>query len=576
MTIADSPRADSPRADIPRPWLDHYPPGVPAMLDDSAAGTLLDIFDEAMRKFASRPALESFGGRMTYRRLGAVAEKIGAALQVAGVRKGDRIAIMMPNVMAYPPLIFGILLAGGVVVNVNPLYTPRELKHQLSDSGARMIFVLENFAHTLAECIEDLPELKCGVLITPGDLLGVKGLIINFISRHVKKAVKPFALKGSVRFATFLGWAKDGKLQRPDITRDDIAFLQYTGGTTGVSKGAVLLHRNVASNVMQCELWLRPFVTERSDHVMFTALPLYHIFALTICNLFMFRLGAMQVLITNPRDIPGFIKTLQKTPPSMIVLVNTLYNVLSLAEGFKSIDFSKLDMCVAGGMASQSAVARRWKELTGKPIIEGYGLSETSPLVCANRMDITDFTGTIGYPAPSTDVSIRSPDGSLVPTGEAGELCVRGPQVMAGYWRRPDETAKVMTRDGFFCTGDIAILLPDGQVKIVDRMKDMISVSGLKVFPNEVEDVLASHPKVLEAAVIGVPDDHSGEAVAAYIVRKDMDVSIDELRGYARENLAPYKVPKHVEFRDGLPKTNVGKILRRELRDEVLGKTETV
>lgn len=559
--------------DIPRPWLANYPPGVPPVLDESAVGTLIDIFDETMRKYGDRPALESFGARMSYAELGATAERLAAAMQAAGVRKGDRVAIMMPNVMAYPPLIFGVLLAGGVVVNVNPLYTPRELRHQLSDSGAKLIFVLENFAHTLADCIDDLPELKCGVLVAPGDLLGFKGHIINFVSRHVRKAVKPFALKGSVRFKAFMGWAKEAKPQRPQITRDDIAFLQYTGGTTGVSKGAVLLHRNVAANVLQCEMWLRPFLGERPDHVMYTALPLYHILALTACNLFMFRLGAMQVLIANPRDIPAFIKTLQKTPPSILVLVNTLYNALSHADGFSAIDFSKLDMCVSGGMATQAAVAQRWKQLTGKPIIEGYGLSETSPLVSVNRLDIVEFTGTIGFPAPSTDVCVRAPDGSPAPIGEAGELCVRGPQVMAGYWQRPDETAKVMTADGFFRTGDVAILQPDGQIKIVDRMKDMISVSGLKVFPNEVEDVLASHPKVLEAAVIGVPDEHSGEAVAAYIVRKDMDVTTDELRAFARDNLAAYKVPKHIEFREVLPKTNVGKILRRELRDEISGKT---
>jgi long-chain acyl-CoA synthetase len=559
--------------DIVRPWLDNYPPGVPAKLDENEVGTLLDIYDETMRRYGSRPALESFGVRMSYAELGATAEKIAVALQVAGLKKGDRVAIMMPNVMAYPPVIFGILLAGGVVVNVNPLYTPRELRHQLNDSGAKMIFVLENFAHTLAECLDDLPELKCGVLVSPGDLMGFKGHIVNFVSRHIKKAVKPFALRGSVRFRAFLAWAKDGKLQRPEVSRDDIAFLQYTGGTTGVSKGAILLHRNIASNVMQCEAWLKPFLNDRTDHVMYTALPLYHILALTACNLFMFRLGAMQVLIANPRDIPAFIKTLQKTPPSILVLVNTLYNVLSHTDGFSSIDFSKLDMCISGGMATQAAVAQRWKELTGKPIIEGYGLSETSPLVCVNRLDITDFTGTIGMPAPSTDVSVRAPDGNLLPAGEPGELCVRGPQVMAGYWQRPDETEKVMTPDGFFKTGDVAIMLPDGQFKIVDRMKDMIAVSGLKVFPNEVEDVLASHPKVLEAAVIGIPDEHSGEAVAAYIVRKDMDVTVDEIRAYAREKLAAYKVPKSVEFRETLPKTNVGKILRRELRDEVVGKS---
>lgn len=558
--------------DIQRPWLDNYPAGVPHVIAEDSYSTLLDIFDESIRKYAQRPALESFGVRMTYGELGAVAVKVAAALQVAGLKKGDRVAIMMPNVMAYPPIIFGILLAGGVVVNVNPLYTAHELKHQLADSGARIIFVLENFAHTLTACYDELPDLKCGVIVSPGDLLGFKGKIVNLVSRHIKKAVPAFAIKGSVRFGAFLGWAKDGALQRPHVTRDDIAFLQYTGGTTGVSKGATLLHRNIAANVMQCEVWMKPFLAEQPDHVMYTALPLYHILALTACNLFMFRIGAMQVLIANPRDIPGFIKTLQKTPPTILTLVNTLYNVLSHADGFDKCNLSNLQLCVSGGMATQAAVAQRWKQLTGRAIIEGYGLSETSPVVCVNRLDIEDFTGTIGYPVSSTDVVIRTPENEPVPMGEPGELCVRGPQVMAGYWQRPDETAKVTTPDGFFRTGDVAIMLSDGQVKIVDRMKDMIAVSGLKVFPNEVEDVLASNPKVLEAAVIGLPDEHSGEAVAAYIVPKDPSITVDEIRHFAREQLAGYKVPKHVEFRESLPKTNVGKILRRQLRDEVMGK----
>lgn len=558
-----------------RPWLQHYPPSVPHEIDTSGVNTLLDIYEDAIRRFAARPALESFGVRLTYGEVDVAARRIASGLQVLGIRKGDRVAIMMPNVMAYAPVIFGILRAGGVVVNVNPLYTARELKHQLLDSGVRAIFVLENFAHTLAECVEDIENLECGIIVAPGDLLGIKGKIVNLVSRYVKRNVKPYVLRGTVRFHKFLNWG-DGTVKPVEISRDDIAFLQYTGGTTGVSKGAVLLHRNIAANVLQCETWLSPSFDPKVDHIMYTALPLYHILALTGCCLFMFRLGAMQVLIANPRDIPAFITTLQQTPPTMVVLVNTLYNVLAQAEGFEKIDFSRLSLCISGGMATQAAVAKRWKEKTGKPIVEGYGLSETSPVVCANRPDIAEFTGAIGYPVPSTDVSIRLPDGAIAPQGEAGELCVKGPQVMAGYWNRPEETANVMTPDGYFRTGDVAVLQADFTIKIVDRMKDMIAVSGLKVFPNEVEDVLASHPKVLEAAVIGLPDQHSGECVVAYIVKREANVDAEELRAFARENLAGYKVPKIIEFRDSLPKTNVGKILRRELRDAALAPSAPV
>lgn len=552
-----------------RPWLKHYPQGVPHDIDDSQITTLLDIYDQAIRDYADRPALESFGVRLTYGEIDQQVRKIASALQYMGLKKGDRVAIMMPNVMVYAPLIFGILKAGGVVVNVNPLYTARELKHQILDSGARVIFVLENFAHTLAECVHDLPNLECGVVVRPGDLLGFKGKIVNFVSRYVKRAVKAYSLNGTIRFHKFLKW-DTGSVAPVETSRDDVAFLQYTGGTTGVSKGATLLHRNIAANVIQCETWLKPSYDPSVNHVMYTALPLYHILALTGCCLFMFRLGAMQVLIANPRDIPGFIKTLQTTPPTMMVLVNTLYNVLEQAEGFDKVDLSKLSLCISGGMATQAAVAKRWKDKTGRPIVEGYGLSETSPVVCANRPDIAEFTGSIGYPVPSTFVSIRTPDGSEAAQGEAGELCVKGPQVMTGYWQRPDETANVTTPDGYFRTGDVAVMQDDFTIKIVDRMKDMIAVSGLKVFPNEVEDVLASHPKVMEAAVIGLPDEHSGECVVAYIVKRDADLGAEELRAFARENLAGYKTPKHIEFRETLPKTNVGKILRRELRDEAM------
>jgi len=555
-----------------RPWLAHYPEGVPAEIDATSLGSLVDIFHESITKYADRPAFESFGKRLTYKQFGEIALALGSGLQRMGLNKGDSVAIMMPNVMAYPPIIFGILAGGFTVVNANPLYTPRELSHQLNDSGARILFVLENFCHTVAEALPELTTIERAIIVSPGDLLGLKGNIINFVSRYVKKNVPAYTLAATMRFAQFLAFGREKPIQKADVSVNDVAFLQYTGGTTGVSKGATLLHRNLAANLLQCEAWMRPFVSDTENYSVLTALPLYHILALTGCCLFSFRVGALQVLVANPRDIGDLIKILETSKPNEVVLVNTLYNAIAQHPEASKIDFSRLQLCVSGGMATQAAVAKRWKELTGKAIVEGYGLSETSPVVCLNRLDIEEFTGTIGYPVPSTDVSIRTPeqDGAVLPIGEAGELCVKGPQVMAGYWRRPDETAKVMTADGYLRTGDIAVLGADGMVKIVDRLKDMIVMSGLKIFPNEVEDVLASNPKVLEAAVIGIPDPHSGEAVMAFIVRKDPSLTQAELRAFARENLTGYKVPKVVEFRDALPKTNVGKILRRELRDEIL------
>lgn len=557
-----------------KPWLASYPAGVPAEIDETSIGTLVDVFNESVAKFGSRPALESFGKRLTYAEFGEIAQALGSGLQRMGLKKGDRVAIMMPNVMAYAPIIFGILAGGFAVVNVNPLYTPRELSHQLNDSGVRILFVLENFCHTVETALPDLKTLERAVIVAPGDLLGLKGAIINFVSRYVKKGVPAYSLPATIRFARFVAFGREKPLQKVDLSIDDVAFLQYTGGTTGVSKGATLLHRNIAANVLQCEAWTRPFVGTPENFTVITALPLYHILSLTGCCLFTCRIGGLQVLIANPRDIPGFIKVLQSAKPNELVLVNTLYNALAQHRDISKVDFSNLQLCIAGGMATQAPVAQLWKGVAGKPIIEGYGLSETSPVVCLNRLDITDFTGSIGFPVPSTDVSIRSPDGQILSLGEAGELCVKGPQVMAGYWQRPEETAKVMTSDGFMRTGDVATIDEKGMVKIVDRMKDMIVMSGLKVFPNEVEEVLASHPKVLEAAVIGVPDPHSGEAVAAFIVPKDPSLKPEELRAFAREKLTAYKVPKTVEFRESLPKTNVGKILRRELRDDVLGKSK--
>jgi long-chain acyl-CoA synthetase len=566
-TPASAP-ADASDLTADRPWLRSYPPQVPKTIDEASIGTLNDIFRRAIADYPNRAAVESFGKRMTYAELGREADAVASWLQQQGLKKGDRVAIMLPNVMAFPPILFGVLLAGGTVVNVNPLYTPRELTYQLKDSGARFLFVLENFAATVEEA---LPDLTLGrvVLVTPGDLLGLKGAIVNLVSRHVKKAVKPFKLPQAVAFKSAVAEGARRKAQAVAVSRDDIAFLQYTGGTTGVAKGATLLHRNVVANVLQCEAWMLPFFGDRQDHVMVTALPLYHIFALTVCAMLMTRIGGCQLLIANPRDIPGFVKTLQKSRITLMSGLNTLYNALANAPGIEKVDFSQMVFAVSGGMATQEAVAKKWKEVTGQPIVEGYGLSETSPVVCANRLDIEEFTGTIGYPLPSTDVSVRSSDGTVLPPSERGELCVKGPQVMAGYWQRPDETAKVMTADGWFRTGDVAVLLPDGQVKIVDRMKDMVLVSGFNVYPNEVEDVIVKHPGVMEAAVIGLPDEHSGEVVVAYVVRKDPSLTIDELRQFCRENLTGYKVPRRIEFRETLPKTNVGKVLRRALKEEV-------
>ncbi|WP_414473530.1 AMP-binding protein [Microvirga sp. M2] len=570
MNATTQPAASPDPAGHPsdRPWLRSYPSNVPQTIDDASIGTLNDMLLQAIADYPNRPAAESFGTRMTYAELGRSVDAVASWLQRQGLRKGDRVAIMLPNVMAYPAIIYGVLSAGGTVVNVNPLYTPRELTHQLQDSGARFLFVLENFGATVEEALPAL-KLDRAVVVKPGDLLGAKGAIVNLVSRYVKKAVKPFRLPGSVPFGTVLS---EGARRKPDpvaVTRDDIAFLQYTGGTTGISKGAVLLHRNVVANVLQCEAWMRPFFGERADHVMVTALPLYHIFGLTVCSLLMTRIGGCQLLIANPRDIAGFVKTLQKSKITLMSGVNTLYNALAHAPGIEKVDFSQLVFAVAGGMATQETVAKKWKAVSGQPIVEGYGLSETSPVVCANRLDIEEFTGTIGYPLPSTDVSVRASDGTVLPFGERGELCVKGPQVMAGYWQRPDETARVTTQDGYFRTGDVAMILPDGQVKIVDRMKDMILVSGFNVYPNEVEDVLVKHPGVMEAAVIGLPDEQAGEIVVAYVVRKDQSLGPDELRRFCRENLTGYKVPRRIEFRESLPKTNVGKVLRRVLKDEV-------
>ncbi len=556
--------ADDPAA--ARPWRAHYPPGVPAEIDLASVGTLVDIFDESVRRFPERPAAESFGARLTYGELGRAAGAVAGWLQREGVGPGDRVAIMLPNVMAYPAILFGTLVAGATVVNVNPLYTPRELTAQVADAGARTIFVLENFAKVVEAARPGLP-LDRIVVVAPGDLLGLKGMLVNLVSRRVKKAVPRYRLPGAVRFSAVIKAGRANPPERRPVRPDDVAFLQYTGGTTGIAKGATLTHRNVSANVAQTGAWMDATLGGQ-ELVMVTALPLYHIFALTACCLVLMRQGGCLLLVANPRDLPGFVKTLRTRPFTCISGVNTLFNALVREPGIRDVDFSRLVFAVAGGMATQASVAKAWKELTGKAIVEGYGLSETSPVVTVNRLDLPEFSGTIGYPAPSTEISIRDPEGRPVPLGEPGELCVRGPQVMAGYWRKPEETRAATTPDGFFRTGDVAVLLPDGQLKIVDRMKDMVLVSGFNVYPNEVEDVIAAMPGVAETAVIGVPDGHSGEAVSAYVVRADPALTEEAVRAWCRERLTGYKIPRRVVFRDALPKTNVGKVLRRALKEE--------
>ncbi|TCR69815.1 long-chain acyl-CoA synthetase [Bosea sp. BK604] len=557
-----------------RPWLAHYPPAVPPVIDETKVGTLADLIRHACQSYAERPAFESFGKSISFAETGRAAQAFAAWLQGRGFKKGDRIALMMPNILAYPATIFGALIGGFTVVNVNPLYTARELSHQVNDAGARALVVIENFAHVVEEA---LPQLKLDAIVvaTAGDLMGFKGTIVNFVARKVKKVVKPFHLPGSISLKSIL--AQAAPMAPVTVLPEDIAFLQYTGGTTGIAKGATLTHHNVAANVEQCALWLGwglepPLGRSDYQHVMVTALPLYHIFALTCCCMFMLRIGAKGLLIANPRDISGFIKLLKTSRITLFSGVNTLYNALANHPEIGSVDFSELRFAVSGGMATQAAVAKRWKEVTGRPIVEGYGLSETSPVASANRPDIAEFTGTIGFPLPSTDFAIRDTEGNDLPLGEAGEVCIRGPQVMAGYWKRPDETAKVMTPDGFFRSGDVGVMLPDGQIKIVDRMKDMVLVSGFNVYPNEVEDVLVMHPGVQEAAVIGLPDEHSGEAVTAFVVKRDQTMTAEELRAFCKDKLTGYKVPKHIVFRESLPKTNVGKVLRRALREEVAAK----
>jgi long-chain acyl-CoA synthetase len=552
-------------------WLKSYQEGVPAEIDWTQYRSLTHLLEEAFRKYADRKAYVCMDKSMTYGELDAMSQRMGAWLQSRGIEQGARVAIMLPNVLQYPVAMAAALRAGYTIVNVNPLYTPRELQHQLIDSGAEAIIVLENFATTLEQVI-DKTAIKHVVVASMGDLLGgLKGMIVNLVVRKVKKLVPAFSLPTAISFNKMLAEGARMTLKPVKLGHDDIAFLQYTGGTTGVSKGAVLLHRNVIANVLQNEAWLAPTLATgpQDEQLQFMcALPLYHIYALTVCALMATRLGGMNVLIPNPRDMAGFVKELGKYRINIFPAVNTLYNGLLNNPDFAALDFSSYRVCNGGGMAVQKAVADRWLKLTGCPIVEGYGLSETSPVVTANRCDISDFTGTIGLPLPSTEIDILDDDGVPVPLGTAGEIAVRGPQVMAGYWKRDDETAKSMTLDGFFKTGDIGIMDARGYTRIVDRKKDMIIVSGFNVYPNEVEGVIAAHPGVLECACIGVPDEHSGEAVKLFVVKKDPNLTAEMLLAYCKEELTGYKKPKYIEFRTELPKTNVGKILRRQLRDE--------
>ncbi len=554
-----------------RLWLRHYPPGIAADIDTTLYPSLVAIFEDSFKAYAEREACICMGKALTFAELDAASRAFAAWLQSRGIKHGDRVALMMPNVLQYPVAIAGALRAGCAVVNVNPLYKPHELELQLNDSGAETILVLENFAATLQQALPNT-KIKHVVIASMGDMLGtVKGALVNGVVRHVKRIVPSYDLPDAVRFNDALEAGRALTFMPANVGPDDIAFLQYTGGTTGVSKGAMLLHRNLVANVLQVEAWNRPLldVPPKTDRlIIVTALPLYHVFALTACFLFGMRLGGCCLLIPNPRDISGLIKELAKYKVNCFPAVNTLYNALLHHPDFGKLDWSMLKCAVGGGMAVQKAVAEAWYKATGKPVIEGYGLSETSPVLTCNRGDISEWTGTIGLPLPSTEISIRDDDGNELPIGQAGEICARGPQVMPGYWRQPDETARVMTGDGFFRTGDIGVMDEEGRVRIVDRKKDMISVSGFKVFPNEVEDLAMTHGGLLECAVVGVPDRHSGEVPKMFAVKKKSEVTEAEIRTFLAANLASYKVPRHIEFRNELPKSNVGKILRRALRDD--------
>ena len=551
-----------------KPWLKNYPPGVPATIDLSVFTSICDVLEQSCSKYGDRMAYHNMGTELTYAELDNLTRNFAASLQDMGLQKGDRIALMMPNILQYPVALFGAIRAGLIIVNTNPMYTARELRHQLVDSGAKAIVVVENFASVLESVLDEVP-LEHVITTGVGDLLGFpKSFIVNFVLRHVKKTIPSWSLPGSVKFQDVLNKGKKLPLKPVSIGYEDVAFLQYTGGTTGVAKGAMLTHRNIVANLLQARTWLSQM--DESREIIITALPLYHIFALTANCLTFIYLGGSNILVTDPRDMPGFVKELSRHPFTAITGVNTLFNGLLNTEGFADLDFSTVKMTLGGGMAVQKAVAEKWKEVTGVTLLEAYGLTETSPAACINPVNLKEFNGHIGLPISSTEGAIIDDDGQFLPVGETGELCIRGPQVMKGYWQRPEATDEVLRADGWLQTGDVALMTEGGYFKIVDRKKDMILVSGFNVYPNEIEDVVAMIPKVLEVAAIGVPDEKSGEAVSLFVVKKDPTLTEEEIRAFCKENLTGYKRPRYIEFMDDLLKSNVGKILRRELRDSKL------
>lgn len=549
-----------------RPWLAQYPQGVTAEIDVDEFPSVVAVLENAIEKYRDRPAFANLGKTLTYAEIDQLSAQFAAyLLGELKLKKGDRVAIMMPNCLQYPIATFGVLRAGLTVVNTNPMYTARELRHQLVDSGANVILVLDNFAHTVQEVVADT-QIKQVITTGLGDMLGLKGAVVNFVLKYVKKMVPDFNLPGAIRFRDALALGQRHDLAEVEISPQDIAFLQYTGGTTGVAKGAMLTHRNLVANMQQAAMWVGTGV-KYGEEVIITALPLYHIFALTANGLVFMKFGGLNYMITNPRDMKGFVKELKSVPFTAITGVNTLFNGLLNTPGFSEIDFSRLHLTLGGGMAVQRSVAERWKQVTGVTLVEAYGLTETSPAACINPMDLKDYNGSIGLPISSTDACVKDENGMTLPMGEVGELCIKGPQVMKGYWRRPEDTAAVIDADGWLHTGDMARMDEKGFFYIVDRKKDMILVSGFNVYPNEVEDVIAMMPGVLEVAAVGVPDEKSGEAVKVVIVKKDPSLTAEQVKAHAREHLTGYKHPRYVEFRTELPKTNVGKILRRELRD---------
>ena len=550
-----------------RPWLASYPSGVPHQIELAPYTSIVSVLQASVKDYGNRPAFSHMGREIDYSTLDRLSQQFaGYLLDALKLKKGDRIAIMMPNCLQYPVALFGALRAGLIVVNTNPMYTARELKHQLTDSGAVAMLVLDNFGHTVQEVIAQT-SVRHVITTGLGDMLGAKGKLINFVLKHIKKMVPDYHLDGAVRFNHALKAGAARRAPQVDVGLDDIAFLQYTGGTTGVAKGTMLTHRNLVANMQQAAAWVGSNA-RYGQELIITALPLYHIFALTANCLVFMRFGARNHLITNPRDMPGFVKELSKLPFTAITGVNTLFNGLLNTPGFDQLDFSTLKLTLGGGTAVQRAVAERWKQVTGCTLVEAYGLTETSPAACINPMDNDQRSGSIGLPVPSTEVQVRGEDGRPLPIGEVGELCIRGPQVMAGYWKRPEDTAKVLDADGWLLTGDMARIDEQGFAYIVDRKKDMILVSGFNVYPNEIEDVLSAMPGILEMAAYGVPDEKSGEAVKIVVVRKDPNLSAEQIMTYARGQLTGYKLPRHIEFRDELPKSNVGKILRRELREQ--------